>query len=299
MQPSILSLPAGRRKRSHDVAEQIERMITTGQVDIGEQLPSEKVLMARFGVGRPAVREALFFLQQQGLVEIQSGTRAKVVPPTSRMLMAQLSSAIRRLTAGDEGQDQMEQARLLFEAGAAFLAAQQATPDDLARLKRALDANIACQGRTADFIRTDVAFHYEIVAISRNPIFKSVHEIMAAWLIDQRTTTIHLPDADKFSARDHAAIFQAIAAGDPARAHHEMTSHLKLISRLYREAKRLSEAILREVTRDVAARVQTEQQAAWDATLRTAAEAAATVDAAPAKPRRSRREPQKQDGGAS
>jgi GntR family transcriptional regulator, sialic acid-inducible nan operon repressor len=280
-----LQVAIGRRKRSHDVAEQIERMISAGEVGIGEQLPSEKEMMERFGVGRPAVREALFLLQQQGLIEVQSGTRARVVPPTSRMLQAQLGAAIRRLAADGEGQDRLEQARLLFETGCAWLAASLAAPDDLARLKRALDANTAAVGRTAEFVRTDVAFHYEIVAVARNPIFTTVHEIMVEWLIDQRTTTIHMPDADQFSVRDHTAIFEAIAARDPARAHHEMASHLKLISQLYREAKRLADSILREVTRDVADRVRREQQATWAASLRAPAPAGAAADAAGPTPR--------------
>ena len=129
----------------------------------------------------------------------------------------------------------MEQARLLFEAGVAWQAAQVATDEDIARLKRALDANVAAVGNIAEFIRTDVAFHYELNAITKNPIFAAVHEILVEWLIDQRTTTIHMPDADRFSVRDHTSIYEAVAAHDPMRAFHEMGSHLRLISQLYHE----------------------------------------------------------------
>ena len=72
-----------------------------------------------------------------------------------------------------------------------------------------------------------------------------------------------MPDADRFSIRDHTAIYEAVAAHDPMRAFHEMTSHLRLISQLYRESKRLSEEILRNVTHDVAARIDRENQAMW------------------------------------
>lgn len=256
-------LLVGRRKRAHDVAEQLEAMIGTGEFEIGSQLPSEKDLMTRFGVGRPAVREALFLLQQQGLLELQSGIRARVVPPTSRMLVDKLAGIIDRHTATPEGQEQMEQTRLLFEAGCAWFAAEAATAEDIARIETALDANVAALGRIPEFIRTDVAFHHEIVATTRNPIFEATHEVMVGWLTEQRTTTIHIPDADHLSIRDHRAIFEAIAAKDPIRAQHEMTTHLKLISRLYKEARRLSDSILRKMSRDVAARVRSEQQAAW------------------------------------
>ena len=242
----------GRRKRSHEIAELLEKAISGGEFEIGSQLPSEKVLAERFGVGRPSVREALFLLQQQGLVDVTSGTRARVTAPTNSLLVGQLTGFIKRITATGQGQTQMEQVRLLFEAGVAWQAAQVATDEDIARLKRALDANVAAVGNIAEFIRTDVAFHYELNAITRNPIFAAVHEILVEWLIDQRTTTIHMPDADRFSVRDHTSIYEAVAAHDPMRAFHEMGSHLRLISQLYHESKRLSQEILRDITRDVA-----------------------------------------------
>jgi GntR family transcriptional repressor for pyruvate dehydrogenase complex len=263
MEAAIPRLPLGRRKRAHDVADHIEKSIASGEFEVGSKLPSEKELMERFGVGRPAVREALFILQQQGLVEITSGARARVTAPTPKFLTGQLGGLVKRVSATGEGQAHMEQVRLLYEAGVAWQAAQQATDEDIARLKRALDANAAALGNTPEFIRTDVAFHYELTVITRNPIFTVVHETLVEWLIDQRTTTIHMPDADRFSVRDHTAIYEAVAARDPMRAFHEMTSHLRLISQLYTESKRLSEEILRNVARDVAARIDREMQAMW------------------------------------
>ena len=159
----------------------------------------------------------------------------------------------------------MEQTRLLFEAGVAWQAARMATDEDIRRLKEALDANVAAIGNTGVFIRTDVAFHYELTVITRNPIFTGVHDALVGWLIDQRTTTIHMPDADRLSVRDHTAIYEAVAARDPMRAFHEMTSHLRLISELYRESKRLSDEILRQVARDVAGRIERERASMWAA----------------------------------
>ncbi|MFT3989308.1 FCD domain-containing protein [Aestuariivirga sp.] len=257
--------PLGRRKRSDDIAELIERAISTGEFKEGDAMPSEKELAERFSVGRPSVRQALFVLQQQGLVEITSGARARVTAPSGKFLSGQLAGLIRRLTATGHGHEHMEQARLLFEAGVAWQAARVATDEDIARLKAALDANAAALGNTGAFIRTDVAFHYELTVITRNPVFAGVHDALVGWLIDQRTTTIHMPDADRLSVRDHTAIYEAVAAHDPMRAFHEMTSHLRLISELYRESKRLSEEILRQVARDVAGRIERERESMWSA----------------------------------
>ena len=280
----ILPTPSvGRRKRSHEIAELLEKAIAKGEFEIGTQLPSEKVLAERFGVGRPSVREALFLLQQQGRVEVTSGTRAKVTTPTNDLLTGQLTGFVKRITSTPHGQNQMEQARLLFEAGVAWQAAQVATEEDIARLKRALDANVAALGNVAEFIRTDVAFHYELNAITRNAVFSAMHEILVEWLIDQRTTTIHMPDADHFSVRDHTSIFEAVAQRDPMRAFHEMGSHLRLISQMYHESKRLSQEILRDITRDVAARMDREKQSIWAGSL-------ARAPAEPVRPTLSRAE---------
>jgi DNA-binding FadR family transcriptional regulator len=260
----------GRRKRSHEIVDLLEKAITSGEFEIGSQLPSEKVLAERFGVGRPSVREALFLLQQKGLVDVTSGARARVTNPTGGLVIGQLTNLVKHVSATGAGQDHMEQTRLLFEAGVAWQAAQVATDDDSARLKRALDANVAALGNTAEFIRTDVAFHYELNAITRNPIFASVHEILVEWLIDQRTTTIHMPDADRLSIRDHTSIYEAVAAHDPMRAFHEMGSHLRLIRQLYHESKRLSEAILRDIARDVVERMDREKQDMWTTSLSNA-----------------------------
>jgi GntR family transcriptional regulator, sialic acid-inducible nan operon repressor len=257
------STPLGRKKRADEIAEHIERAISTGEFKEGAPMPSEKELADRFGVGRPSVRQALFMLQQQGLVEITSGTRARVTAPSGKFLTGQMAGLIQRLASTGQGHEHMEQTRLLFEAGIAWQAARVATDEDIERLKAALDANAAAMGNAPAFIRTDVAFHYELTVITRNPIFAAVHETLVQWLIDQRTTTIHMPDADRFSVRDHTAIYEAVAAHDPMRAFHEMTSHLRLISQLYTESKRLSEEILRNVTRDVAARIDREMDEMW------------------------------------
>jgi DNA-binding FadR family transcriptional regulator len=283
MKTPISTMPLGRRKRSNEIAEHIERAISTGEFKEGAPMPSEKELAERFGVGRPSVREALFTLQQQGLVEITSGTRARVTSPSAKFLTGQLATLIRRMTSTSQGHEHMEQTRLLLEAGVAWQAARVATDEGIQRLKTALDANTAALGNIGVFIRTDVAFHAELAVITRNPVFIGVYDALVGWLIDQRTTTIHMPGADTLSVRDHTAIFEAVAARDPMRAFHEMTSHLRLISELYRESKTLSEEILRQVAHDVAGRIEREREAMWTAEPRPGDKQVKSAEGAPVK----------------
>jgi len=74
-----------------------------------------------------------------------------------------------------------------------------------------------------------------------------------------------------------------VAARDPMRAFHEMTSHLRLISELYRESKRLSDEILRQVARDVAGRIERERESMWVAGPRGGDEADEPAESATGK----------------
>lgn len=67
-----------RRKLSDEVLERLLRLISEGNLKAGDPMPSERELMARFGVGRPAIREAMQALSNIGLVSISHGERAKV-----------------------------------------------------------------------------------------------------------------------------------------------------------------------------------------------------------------------------
>ena len=230
----------GRRKRSHEIAELLEKAISGGEFEVGSQLPSEKVLAERFGVGpafgaRGAVPAAAAGPRRRHQRYARAGHRAR---PTA------CSSASCRLHQAHgrdrQGQTQMEQTRLLFEAGVAWQAAQVATDEDIERLKKALDANVAAMGNTPS---SSAPTSRSTTSSPPSPGTRSSRPcttILVEWLIDQRTTTIHMPDADRFSVRDHTSIYEAVAAHDPMRAFHEMASHLRLISQLYHESKRLS-----------------------------------------------------------
>ena len=129
-----------RRKLYEDVAEHLERMIRDGEFAESERLPSERDLMRLFGVGRPAIREALFHLRKMGMVEIRSGERARVTQPTPQFVINSLAGTARHMIAAPGGVQNFQNARLFFEIGLARHAAINATGEDLASFEEALEA---------------------------------------------------------------------------------------------------------------------------------------------------------------
>jgi DNA-binding FadR family transcriptional regulator len=222
-----------RRKLYEDVASSLEQMIRDADFLPGDQLPSERELMVRFGVGRPAVREALFHLQKMGVVEVRSGERARVTRPTPKVVVEGLAGAARHLLAEPDGVRQFQNARAFFEIGLARYAAEHATAQDLDDLTAALEANRQSIGDIARFERTDVAFHYVLAVIPRNPIFTALHSAIAEWLIGQRNITLGYPGQNEVAYRAHAKIYEAIAARDADRSERVIRAHLDQVSDMY------------------------------------------------------------------
>src|SRR5689334_19437303 len=143
-----------RRKLSDEVFDRLLQAIEGGEYAPGAQLPSERELMTAYGVGRPAVREALQALNNLGLVAISHGERARVVQPTAADVILQIDRAARHLlTTSPQSLEHLKDAREFFEVGMAAEAARKARPEDVLRLEAASDAQRATlQADTISFV---------------------------------------------------------------------------------------------------------------------------------------------------
>src|SRR6187402_1790493 len=120
--------PIVRRKLSDEVFARLERMITSGELEPGDEMPSERDLMERFGVGRPAIREAMQALAGMGLVVISHGERAKVLKPTAQTIFKQVDLTAKiMLSQSADSLEHLKSARIFFERGMAREAAIAAT----------------------------------------------------------------------------------------------------------------------------------------------------------------------------
>jgi GntR family transcriptional repressor for pyruvate dehydrogenase complex len=226
-----------RRRLFHEVAERLQESILSGGLQVGDALPSERDLMERYGVGRPAIREALLSLERGGLIVISGGERARVARPTAQRMLEGLGPAVRHWMADPSGVRHLQGARLLLELALVRQAAEAATEAQIGDLRAALEANEAARGDLARFERTDVAFHYVLAEISGNPIFTAMHQAMVGWLTEQRSATLRLPGAEQHAAASHRLIYEAVAAGDATAAEVRMRAHLNEVSQLYWRAR--------------------------------------------------------------
>jgi DNA-binding FadR family transcriptional regulator len=235
--------PIPRRKLSDEVQDRLWQMIESGRFAPGEALPSERDLMKAFGVGRPAVREALQSLGKLGLVAISHGERARVVAPTPDAMFGQLGRTVRHLLASSpETLEQLKQARLMFESAMVALAAARANDEDIQNLRAILERQKEARRDGAAFLAADMRFHEAIAALSGNAIFRSFSAALLSWLVQFRQELVRSPGAEKITLAEHEEILEAIAIHDEVRARLAMAGHLNRANRLYRARKKAANA---------------------------------------------------------
>ena len=223
-----------KRKLSDEVFERLKRMLVEGEKTPGSLMPSERELMARFGVGRPAIREAMQHLESMGLVEINHGERARVLELTPQSLMRQVDQSARiMLSMSADSLEHLKAARIFFERGMAREAAQRATDEDLKVLRATLDEQRRFLGDADQFIAADMRFHTQIAAISRNPIFTAVSEAMLGWLKTYHGEMLIWTGKVKYTLAEHEEIISHLAANDPDAAEAAMVKHLERSRALY------------------------------------------------------------------
>ena len=223
-----------RRKLSDEVLERLLGLISGGSLKPGDTMPSERELMERFGVGRPAIREAMQSLANMGLVSISHGERARVQELTAQSIIRQVDqSAHIMLQRSSDSLDHLKQARLFFERGMVREAAAKATAEDVARLRAIVEEQRAALGKAEAFMAADMKLHTAIAAISGNPIFVSVSEAMLGWLKAYHTELLRWSGKENHTLAEHAEIIDAIETRDGDAAEAAMVRHLERSSGLY------------------------------------------------------------------
>lgn len=179
----LVEAPIAKRKLSDHVLDRLKAMITSGEYAPGEALPSERELMVRYGVGRPAIREAMQTLATQGLITIKHGERARVRPLSAKAAVGQLDLVAQlMLSASPNMVENLKEARRFFERGMVREAAVKADAADLEQLEGLVAQQQDALDDGEAFVALDRQFHGKLAAISRNAIFDAVAEAMLGWL---------------------------------------------------------------------------------------------------------------------
>lgn len=243
--PSPVAAGLGHDRLYRDLARALIGELAEGRWPVGTRLPAERELAVTYGVSRPTVREAIIALEVQGLVEVRIGSGAWVLRLPGFEDQPGFAVTAFELT----------EARLLFEAEAAALAAAQITDEELDAVERHLVAIAAENLDPRGTDKADRAFHLAIARASRNQaVFDTIERLWAlrytspeAALLHEKARTAEV----KPVLAEHRAIFDALKLRDSAAARTAMRAHLAAVldallfateERAIAEARRSAEA---------------------------------------------------------
>lgn len=209
-----MTAPLLKLSTAPDLADQAYRAlvdaICSGALAPGERVTQED-LAERLAVSRQPVLQALRLLKADGLVQDAPGRGLQVAPLDATVIV------------------QVYAVRSALDALAARLAAARRAvlPPALLKLGRA-----AARGRDVSaLIDADLAFHRALYAASGNPLIE--RSAAPHWCQIRRAmgASLQTGEVRRTVWDEHAAIAEAVAAGEPARAamlaqqHGEHASH--------------------------------------------------------------------------
>ncbi|HEY0560881.1 MAG TPA: GntR family transcriptional regulator [Frankiaceae bacterium] len=209
MQPSARGVASMAQRTSEGVARILRTEIFSGHLKPGEPLP-ERLLAEQLGVSRTPVREALFTLQSEGLVELTPNRGASVRTITSHDIV------------------QIYSLRGVLESYAAREAAQTRTRQDLdaledahARLQR-----ITAEGTASEQALADLAFHTIISEATGSRLLQTIMGQVLAFTVSYRSNYQYPSDRAAIALTEHRAILDALREQDGDRAEQLMREHV-------------------------------------------------------------------------
>jgi GntR family transcriptional repressor for pyruvate dehydrogenase complex len=216
-------MAVGRQTLSQAVSAAVLERIRTGEFVPGDRLPTEKVLMQEYGVGRNSVREAVQALVTLGIVEVRPGRGATVIGiEPEDALDAEMVSVLLK----EEAIEDLYAFRRLLEIEIAARAAEKATAADIEEIELRLRAFQFAQTQAAPASRADDDFHAAVARASHNAVYATMLDAVSGLIANARRLTERVPWAAERAAVEHERLFEAIKAHDPVAATDVMRAHL-------------------------------------------------------------------------
>ncbi|GAA4714963.1 GntR family transcriptional regulator [Pseudonocardia yuanmonensis] len=198
------------QRTSEGVARVLREEIFSGNLQPGEPLP-ERALAESLGVSRTPVREALFTLQSEGLVELTPNRGATVRTITSQDIV------------------QIYSLRAVLEAYAAGEAARTRTGADLDALvdAQAKLERVGLSGTAGDQALADLAFHKLISDATGSRLLQTIMGQVLAFTVSYRSRYSYPAERTAIATEQHRGILEALRAQDGPLAERLMREHVE------------------------------------------------------------------------
>ena len=199
--------------------ELLGEAIVSGRYPPGASIPPEPTLCEEFGVSRTVVREAVKSLVAKGLLSTgpKVGTRVLAAAQWNwfdpDVVAWQSRAGLSREFLRD-----LQELRRIVEPAAVRLAAERATPQDIAEIEAAYAGMKDAIEHGGDYVQHDLAFHQGLLRACHNLMVEQMSKALGALLRTSFEISTTRPDGPAQSLPLHRAVLDAVIARSAAKA---------------------------------------------------------------------------------
>ena len=211
-----------RPKVSEVVMERLLQALSDGEITIGTEMPPERDLAERMGIGRGSLRECLAILEFMGIIE-SKGNRKVVVKGVEYLEKA---ISIVRISGEEDILIDFLEFRRVLEPAIVTFACDRATPEDIDKLQEIVD----WQRDDITNVAADHAFHTMLGRAAHNAFMVIIEDYIVSMLTDIRVRGFAVKDRAPMIVREHEEILDSIRSRDHERAVEAVLRHIDKIA---------------------------------------------------------------------
>jgi len=210
------------RRSSAQIASEVRRAISNGTYRRFERLPPSRQLAETFGVARNTLRDALYQLEKEGLLETRPGSGTYITAKEDQGVPDAVTEATPL---------ELIDARFALEPHICRLCVLHGRREDFERLDQLCQRMEGAIRDPLAFAEADTAFHKALAAATRNTLLiwliQQINQVRSLdeWL---RMRHITLDDSiiNQYNVQ-HREILNALRSREPERAAAKMKEHLE------------------------------------------------------------------------
>ncbi|GEL78562.1 FadR/GntR family transcriptional regulator [Tenuibacillus multivorans] len=205
------------------VIQKIESLFESGEIVLGERIPSERELVEMLGVSRGTLRDAFRILESHGVIETKAGG--------GRYLRKNISNLRRSESLMDDLEKaaviDLLEAREILELGMIELICERADDDDIAKLEEVIyKASNEHKEQVEEF-----SFNLALAECSKNIVMINFMKLNMDILKQTKERSFVSEESIIEAQKEHLSILKAIKERDVKRAKKEVINHLENVKR--------------------------------------------------------------------
>lgn len=234
--------PSGQNL-TYAIVEELGHAIVTQTYGDTVPFPIEAELCKQFGASRTVLREAVKMLTAKGLLSARPRQGTWVEPESNwNLLDPDVLRWLLERKFSLELLAEFTEIRFAIEPMAAALAARKATPEGIARIRRAVERMKTAALGEDDPLESDIAFHVAVLHATGNRFYAQLEDMINAALRISIRLTNSVKGVPQADVDLHRKVLDAIEAGNATKARTIMEGIITEVLDLINTAKQKNKA---------------------------------------------------------